>query len=68
VNYFKFDSVLTVPRASSITTTKGHLGAIETFIQAQYGFQSPFIMEPSFACITNANENFPQQDWPANSY
>ena len=60
VNYFKFDSVLTVPRASSITTTKGHLGAIETFIQAQYGFQSPFIMEPSFACITNANENYPQ--------
>jgi len=60
VNYFKFDSILTVPRASSITTSKGHLGAIETFIQAQYGFQEPFVLEPSFACVTHANENFPQ--------
>lgn len=60
VNYFKFDNVLTVPRASSITTTKGHLGAMETFIQAQYGFQEPFILEPSFAQLTHANENFPQ--------
>jgi hypothetical protein len=60
VNYFKFDNVLTVPRASSITTTKGHLGAMETFIQAQYGFQTPFILEPFFARITHANENFPQ--------
>lgn len=60
VNYFKFDNVLTVPRASSIITTKGHLGAMETFIQTQYGFQTPFIMEPSFARITHANENFPQ--------
>lgn len=60
VNYFKFDSVLTVPRASSISTTEGHLGAMETFIQTQYGFQAPFILEPSFARITHANENFPQ--------
>lgn len=59
VNYFKFDSVLTVPRAASIATTKDHLGAMETFIQVQYGFQEPFILEPSFARITHANENFP---------
>ncbi|MFH1799112.1 MAG: AAA domain-containing protein [Candidatus Omnitrophota bacterium] len=59
VNYFKFDSVLTVPRASSIATTKDHLGAMETFIQVQYGFQEPFILEPSFARITHANESFP---------
>jgi len=60
VNYFKFDSVLTVPRASASSTTKGHLGAMETFIQTQYGFQTPFILEPSFACITHANESYPQ--------
>lgn len=59
VNYFKFNSVLTVPRASSIATTKGHLGAMETFIQTQYGFQEPFILEPSFTRKTHANENFP---------
>ncbi|MBN2373557.1 AAA family ATPase [bacterium] len=59
INYFKFDSVLTVPRASSIVNTKNHLGAIETFIQTQYGFQDPFILETSFPCKTHANENFP---------
>jgi len=59
VNYFKFDSVLTVPRASSVATTKSHLGAIETFIQTQYGFQEPFILEQSFSRITHANESFP---------
>lgn len=60
VNYFKFDSVLTVPRASAISMTREHLGAMETFIQTKYGFQDPFILEPSFARITHANENFPQ--------
>jgi hypothetical protein len=35
INYFKFASVLTVPRASSIATTKAHLGAMEAFIQTQ---------------------------------
>jgi len=60
INYFKFNSVLTVPRASSITTTKAHLGAMETFLQAQYGFQDPFILETSFKSVTHANENFPQ--------
>jgi hypothetical protein len=44
INYFKFASVLTVPRASSIATTKAHLGAMEAFIQTQYGFQAPFIL------------------------
>ena len=60
VNYFKFNSVLTVPRASSITKTKEHLGAMETFIQTQYGFQTPFILEPSFKTVTHADEKFPQ--------
>ena len=60
VNYFKFNSVLTVPRASSIANTKGHLGAMETFLQTQYGFQEPFILEPSFKTVTHADERFPQ--------
>ncbi|MDD5322418.1 MAG: AAA domain-containing protein [Methylococcales bacterium] len=60
INYFKFASVLTVPRASSIATTKEHLGAMEAFIQTQYGFQAPFILQPTFACLTHADKNFPQ--------
>lgn len=59
INYFKFDSVLTVPRAASIATTKGHLGAMETFIQTQYGFQESFILESAFPRVTHANESFP---------
>ncbi|KAF0159362.1 MAG: superfamily I DNA and RNA helicase and helicase subunit [Syntrophaceae bacterium] len=59
VNYFKYDSVLTVPRASSIVAMNAHLGAMETFIQTQYGFQTPFITEPSFNRITHADNKFP---------
>jgi superfamily I DNA and/or RNA helicase len=32
---------------------------METFIQTQYGFQEPFILEPLFSCKTHSNENFP---------
>lgn len=59
VNYFKYNSVLTVPRASSIAALNAHLGAIERFIQTQYGFQTPFITEPSFDRITHADDKFP---------
>lgn len=59
INYFKFNSVLTVPRASSIASAKVHLGSIETFIQTQYGFQDPFILESSFNRKTHSNDNFP---------
>ena len=59
VNYFKYDSVLTVPRAASINNSKSHLWKMEAFIQTQYGFQEPFILEPSFASVTHANESFP---------
>ncbi|MBW6484996.1 MAG: AAA family ATPase [Syntrophobacterales bacterium] len=59
INYFKYDSVLTIPRASSITAMNAYLGAMETFIQTQYGFQTPFITEPSFNRITHVDNKFP---------
>jgi len=59
VNYFKYNSVLTVPRASSMAAMNGHLGVMERFIQTQYGFQTPFITEPSFNRITHADNKFP---------
>lgn len=59
VNYFKFASVLTVPRASSIAAFAAHLGAMETFLQTQYGFQTPFLAEPSFNRITHAENQYP---------
>ena len=60
INYFKYESVLTVPRASAIETAHSHLGAIETFMQTQYGFQYPFILESSFNLVSHKNEGYPQ--------
>lgn len=60
INYFKFENVTTIPRASSPAMAKSHLGAIESFFQNQYGFQTPFALEPSFDTITHANEAYPQ--------
>lgn len=59
INYFKFNNVLTVPRAALLSTSEGHLGAIETFFQNQYGFQTPFILEPCFSNITHADKSYP---------
>jgi len=60
INHFKFNSVLTVPRSASIKTAKDHLGAMEAFLQNQYGFQYPFILESSSKSITHTNEDFPK--------
>ena len=60
INYFKFDSVLTIPRASSPALAKSHLGGIESFFQNQYGFQTPFVLESAFDPITHAKEEYPQ--------
>jgi len=60
INYFKFKNVLTTPRSSSVSTAKNHLGSMETFLQTQYGFQNPCVMESSFKSITHANNDFPK--------
>lgn len=59
INYFKFESVLTIPRAATFAKAVSHLGAIESFFQNQYGFQNPFILEPAFDKKTHANKEFP---------
>jgi len=59
INYFKFENVLTIPRASSIATVGNHLGAIEIFLQNQYGFQNPFILETCFGSISPSDEEYP---------
>ncbi len=60
INYFKFDNVITIPRASAPASAKSHLGAIESFLQNQYGFQTPFALESSFNTITHSNEIYPK--------
>lgn len=60
INYFKFDTVITIPRASSPSLASSHLSSIEAFFQNQYGFQTPFVLEPAFNSISHQNENYPQ--------
>jgi hypothetical protein len=60
INYFKFGNLLTIPRASSPAHVKERLGAMEQFIQTQYGSHKPFILETTFAGITHEEDGFPQ--------
>jgi len=60
INYFKFGNVLTIPRASSPAQVKERLGAMEQFIQTQYGSHKPFILETTFAGISHEEDGFPQ--------
>ncbi len=59
INYFKFDRVLTTPRASSIEQAISHLGAVEVFLKAQYGINQSFILEPQFKEVIHNDEKFP---------
>ncbi|MEI7621360.1 MAG: AAA domain-containing protein [Candidatus Moraniibacteriota bacterium] len=59
INYFKFNRVLTTPRASSVEQASAHLGAIEVFLQSQYGMNQQFILEPQFKEVIHDGENFP---------
>ena len=52
VNYFKFPSVLTTSRSSTWQNAVQGLGEIEVFMQAQYGWTEPFVLEPEFKQIT----------------
>jgi superfamily I DNA and/or RNA helicase len=59
INFFKFENVLTIPRASSPSVAKSHLTCIESFFQNLYGFQTPFILEPLFNPITHGKDSYP---------
>jgi len=59
INYFKFESVLTTPRASSLEHASAHIGAVEVFLQTQYGHHHPFMLEPSFREVIHSKEGFP---------
>ncbi len=59
INYFKFDTVLTIPRAVSPKYAKSHIGAVESFFQNHYGFQTPFAFETSFNAISHSKDDYP---------
>jgi len=59
VNYFKFPAVLTTPRSSTLNNAASNLGGIEVFLQAQYGWNEPFVLEPHFRPIKAPKEIYP---------
>ena len=60
INGYKFDQVLTTPRSSSLSRAKDYLGAIEVYLQTQYGKHTPFIHEPNFKDILHDEEGKPK--------
>jgi len=59
VNYFKFPSVLTVSRSSTLKNAASNLGGMEVFLQAQYGWNEPFVLEPHFRPIKAQQDIYP---------
>ena len=59
VNYFKFPSVLTASRSSTLKNAASNLGGMEVFLQAQYGWNEPFVLEPHFRPIKAQQDIYP---------
>ncbi|MBW1704052.1 MAG: AAA family ATPase [Deltaproteobacteria bacterium] len=59
VNYFKFPLVLTTSRSSTLKNAASSLGGIEIFLQTQYGWNEPFVLEPHFRQIKAQKEIHP---------
>ncbi|MBW1728812.1 MAG: AAA family ATPase [Deltaproteobacteria bacterium] len=59
VNYSKFPSVLTASRSSTLKNAVSNLSGMEVFLQAQYGWNEPFVLEPYFRPIKAPKETYP---------
>jgi len=59
VNYFKFPSVLTASRSSTLKNAASNLGGIEIFLQSQYSWNEPFVRESHFRPIKAPKEIYP---------
>lgn len=59
VNYFKFPSILTTSRSSTLKNASFNLSGMEVFLQAQYGWNEPFVLEPYFRPIKALKESYP---------
>ena len=59
INFFKFDKVLTAPRASVFAAAGANLGALQVFLQSQYGHHQSFVLEPNFKEIVHDKDSFP---------
>lgn len=60
INGYKFDQVLTTPRSSSLSRARDYLGAVEVYLQTQYGKHTPFIHEANFRDILHDEDGKPK--------
>jgi len=56
VNYYKFPSVLTTSRSSTLKNADFNLGGIERFLQNEYNWNEPFVRESYFRPIKAQKE------------
>ncbi len=59
INYFKFPSVITISRSSTFQNAPANLSGIEVFLQAQYRWSEPFVLESHFKPIIAPKDNYP---------
>lgn len=59
VNYFRFPKVLTTPRSTTFQNAGADIGAVEVFLQGQYGLTHPFVLEPHFKPIAAPEDMYP---------
>lgn len=60
INYFEYENVLAVTRATAISNAAQNLASIEVFLQAQYNHTESFILEPRFRPIIPRESKYPE--------
>ena len=62
VNYFRFPSILTIPRSSTFQKVSDDLAGMEVFLQSQYNWGEPFVLEPQFKKIKALKDEYPDMN------
>jgi signal recognition particle GTPase len=56
INSFEFNNILTIPRAARLNEASEYLGGVEKFLQNNYNFFNPFLLEYVFKPLTSENK------------
>jgi len=55
INSFGFENILTIPRAARLTEAAEYLWGVEKFLQNNYDFFDPFLLEYAFKPVSSPN-------------
>jgi hypothetical protein len=56
INSGSFNNILSIPRAARIVDAQDYISTIESFLQDNYNFYNPFLLEQGFNTITAYNK------------